>query len=479
MALALAIAAPAAADDALPPAVLAALQRAGAGPAALAAVALPLQHAAPPWQHRAQVPLPPASTMKLVTSIVALDVLGPNHRGYTELRSAAPLAAGVLQGDLVIKGGADPELTPSALWALLTELRAAGVQQIAGDLIVDRTLFNPPRMDIGAPPFDEAPEFAYNVIPDALNLASALLPLELRSDASRVQAAAVPALPALAIDASAMTINAARPCADWDDDWKPAVVTQAGATLQVKLHGAYPPNCTQRTRLQLIDRLELESRLFAAIWQQVGGSWSGRAREGTAPAGTRVLAARQGRPWGEVLRPLNKTSDNITTRMLYLSLAPAGSGDTRAAADAAVRGWLTRHGIDHAGLVIDNGSGLSRSERIAPLTLASMLRAAWSGPHAADLMMSLPTVGVDGTMRNRLKQSPAAGRARLKTGTLRDVTALAGYVNDAQGRPWAVAMMVHHAQAARARPALDALVDHITRVGFTPARVVGPQGEGP
>ena len=465
-------------DDPLPPGVRAALAKAGVGADALAVAALPLQHAAPPWLHRASVPMQPASTMKVVTSIVALDRLGPNHRGFTELRSAAPLAAsGVLQGDLVIKGGADPDLGLPQLWALLLDLRQAGVQTIAGDLIVDRTLFNPPRLDVGLPPFDQAPEFPYNVIPDALHLAGNLLPLELVSDAGSVRAATVPALAGVAIDAAAMTINAARACRDWAADWKPATVTRLDR-IGIRLQGAYPPNCTQRVALQLIDRLELDEQLFRALWQGLGGSWSGRAREAAAPPASRVLARRSSRTWGEVLRSMNKTSDNAHTRLLYLQLGVPGA-DTRQAADATVRGWLAQHGINDAGLVLDNGSGLSRSERITPLQLASMLKVAHAGRHYTDLAMSLPTVGVDGTMRNRLQDSPLAGWARLKTGTLRDTTALAGYVNDAQGRPWAVAMMINHHNAARALPALDALVDHIARVGFTPQRQVGPQAEGP
>lgn len=476
-------AAAARADDALPPTVLAALARAGIGADALAAVALPLQHAAPPWQHRATVAMQPASTMKIVTSIVALDRLGPNHRGSTELRSAATLAGGVLLGDLVLKGGADPDLGLPQLWALLLDLRQAGVMAIQGDLLIDRSLFNPPRLDVGVPPFDESPEFAYNVIPDALHLAGHLLPLELKSDGATVRASTVPALAGVELDASAMQINPSRACRDWNDDWKPAQLSRTGGRTVIRLQGAYPPNCTQRTGLQLIDRLELEEQLFRTVWQGLGGRWAGHAREAAAPPDSRLLARRSGRPWGEVLRSMNKTSDNAHTRLLYLQLGvPANGGgkvDTRQAADRQVRDWLARHAIDHRGLVLDNGSGLSRSERITPLQLASMLKVAHAGRHAADLLMSLPTVGVDGTMRNRLKDSPASGWARMKTGTLRNVAALAGYVNDAQGRPWAVAMMINHDQASKARPALDALVDHIARVGFTPAREIGPQAEGP
>ena len=144
-----------------------------------------------------------------------------------------------------------------------------------------------------------------------------------------------------------------------------------------------------------------------------------------------------------------------------MSAQPQAS--TRELAAQAVRDWFVRHGIDTSGMVIDNGSGLSRSERISARQLALMLQRALAGPHAADLLMSLPTVGVDGTMRLRLRESPAAGWARLKTGTLRHVVGLAGTVHDAQQDPWIFVAIVNHENASRARPALDALVDWIAR----------------
>lgn len=478
---------PALARDTLPAGVQQALHQAGVPADALAAVALPLPGSLwqRPWQHRGQVPMQPASTMKLLTSIVALDLLGPNHRGHTELRSAAPLEAGTLQGDLVLRGGADPELGLPQFWALLLDLRQAGVTHIAGNLLVDRSLFRPARFDQGLPPFDESPEFAYNVIPDALLLAGNLLPLEIKATAGGVVASTVPAMPGLEIT-SRMVLND-RPCSGWDTDWKPAQVTPAPAGgTRIELHGGFPRGCTQRTALQLIDRQELTERLFRTLWQGLGGSWAGRALEQAAPAGARLLARHDSRPWGEVLRHLNKTSDNALTRLLFLELgvpamASQPQASTRDLADRAVRQWLAEHGITDAGLVLDNGSGLSRSERITPWQLASLLRVAHAGRHAAELSMSLPVAGVDGSLRRRLADSPAAGWARLKSGTLRNVVALAGYVNDPEGRPWAVAMMVNHERAGMARPVLDALVDHIARHGphGPPRAQPGPQGDGP
>ncbi len=449
---------------------------------ALAAVAIPLgprSMLVRPWRHRDQVPMQPASTMKLVTSIVALDRLGPNLRGFTELRSAAPVEDGVLQGDLVLVGGADPDLGVPQFWALLMELREQGITTIAGDLVLDRHLFRPARMDLGVPPFDESPEFDYNVIPDALNLAGAMMPLEIKADAGAVIVRGVPALQGLTLR-SQMGINSAR-CNDWDDHWQPAVIERLDGNTTITLQGAFPANCQRRTELQLIDRQELAERLFRTLWQGLGGQWTGRAVEAASPSATsatgatgapntRLLARRTSRTWGEVLRPLNKTSDNALSRLLFLLLGvPAMAAEpqttTQALADREVRRWLAENQISDVGLVLDNGSGLSRSERITPWQLAQMLAVAHRSRYASDLAMSMPTVGVDGTMRNRLKDSPATGWARLKTGTLKNTTALAGYVTDPQGRPWAVAMMLNHEDAAKARPALDALVDSFARLG--------------
>jgi len=454
------------AQDALPPAVQEALDRAGVPADALAAIALPLHWWGRRWEHGADRPMPPASTMKLVTSVVALDRLGPGHRGRTELLSAAPVDAGVLRGDLALRGGADPDLGWLQLHELLDELRALGIREIAGDILLDRTLFRPARIDQGLPPFDEAPDAAYNVVPDALQLAGNLTTIELAADASGVRARTVPALDGVEIT-SRMAPAAGR-CSDWRGDWLATEVQDDGRTLRIELRGGVPADCTVRAELQLIDRTRLAGILLRSLWTRLGGSWHGSVREAAAPQGARLLARRESRPWGEVLRQMNKGSDNAHTRLLYLQLGAAAmaaepQAPTLELAAREVRRWFTEHAIGTDGLALDNGSGLSRGERITPRQLALVLKNGHAGPHAPELLASLPVAGVDGTMRNRLKGSPAAGWARLKTGTLRDVAALAGFVHDDGGRPWVLVAMVHHDQAGWARPALDALADWIAR----------------
>ncbi|MDE2370112.1 MAG: D-alanyl-D-alanine carboxypeptidase/D-alanyl-D-alanine-endopeptidase [Burkholderiales bacterium] len=458
----------AAADDALPPAVLRALTAAGVAPSSLGAVALPLEGGGRPWRWRAEVPMQPASTMKIVTAAVALDRLEPGQRGNTELRSAAPLQGGVLAGDLVLKGGADPDLNVPQFWALLLDLRQQGITTIAGDLVVDRTLFRPARPDLGLPPFDESPEFPYNVVPDALDLNSSLLTIDLESGADALVATPVPPLPGVTID-SRMAIST-KPCAAWDEDWKPAQVERDAAGIRIALQGAFPADCKRRVWLQLIDRLDLADQLFRALWKDLGGTWAGHAREGAAPADARLLARHDARSWVELLRPMLKTSDNPTTRLLYLTLGvPAMAADpatpTTALAAAEVRRWFAEQHIDARGLVLDNGSGLSRSERITPLQLARVLEAVHAGPHGPDLAAALPVAGIDGTLKRRLQDGPATGWARLKTGSLRNATAIAGYLRDGRGRRWVLVAFVNDDNAGRARPALDALVDSFARRG--------------
>jgi serine-type D-Ala-D-Ala carboxypeptidase/endopeptidase (penicillin-binding protein 4) len=452
------------ATTSVPDPVQAALANAGMTADHLGYVLQPLDDSRPALSRRADDPMSPGSTMKLVTATVALDQLGINHRGRTELLAAAAPVNGVIEGPLILRGGADPDLDWPALWWLLRQLRESGVREIRDGLVVDRTLFRPTRFDVGLPPFDEAPEFPYNVIPDALHLNGSLLDYELQATATGVAARPLPALPGLALDTSAMTLST-RACKDWDEDWKPAVAQPAGDGWTLKLQGAFPAGCRQRASLQLVDRQWLVARAVRQFWAELGGTMGPGDVEAAAPAGAVVLATHRGRPLAEVLRGVMKSSDNALTRLVYLQLgaqAAQGGEPTLAAADRAVRAWFAAHGIADGGLVLDNGSGLSRRERISPAQLAGLLRAGQRGAQAPELLATLPIAGVDGTLSRRLKDGPATGLARLKTGTLRDAVGLAGFVPDAAGRPWVFVALLNHPEAARkGRPVLDALVNWV------------------
>ena len=426
--------------------------------------------------HLAERAMQPASTMKLVTTLVGLEQLGPVFRGRTELRTAGVLAGDILSGDLALRGGADADLTGEVLATMLQALRNQGIRKIDGRLVLDRQLFNPARSDIGLPPFDDAPDAYYNVIPDALLVNKNMLLLEMRSNGQRVQIASQPALDRVTMESALTLIDA--PCARWEDGWKqPMVLREPGGAIRVVLQGTYPSNCIASNSINVVDRQDYVDRLFRETWKRLGGELAGATIEGGTAPGARLLAEHVSRTLPEVVRDINKPSDNALARTLFLSLGSLeanpmhgsqpmpGGGPTALRADMVVRDWMRKKGIDDTGLVIENGSGLSRTEMISPRQMAMLLNAGLRSKWAPEFMASLPIAGVDGTLRRRLKDSAATERARMKTGTLRNVTSIAGYVPDANGQMCVVVAMINTERSTegKGRQVLDALVDWVAR----------------
>jgi D-alanyl-D-alanine carboxypeptidase/D-alanyl-D-alanine-endopeptidase (penicillin-binding protein 4) len=460
-ALLAAVAFPALAD--LPAPVAARLAAAGIPEDALAVLVRRVSDGKVILSHGAERAMQPASTMKLVTSLVALETLGPAWRGRSQLRTAGAVADGVLAGDLVLRGEGDVDLDWQAFQRMLRVARLSGIREIRGDLVIDRSAFSPARTDVGVPPFDETPEFRYNVIPDALLLNTNLVQLDIVADEREVRVAMTPALAGVTVAAEFELVE--RACDDWEDGWIiPEVKKPRFGPIRVTLRGSFPKGCAASTAVNLLDRALFADRLFRAEWDRLGGKFRGRTREGESPSGTRVLAEHRSRPLGEVVVDVNKRSDNPIARMVYLALganAGAAGALTAIASEREVRAWMARKGIDSDGLVLENGSGLSRTERIRPVQLAAVLEAALASPWAPEFLASLPIVAVDGGMRRRLRGTPAAERARIKTGTLRDASAVAGYVKDDAGESYIVVAMVNHERAVKqvARPILDALLE--------------------
>jgi len=451
-------------DRPLPATVIAALQKADMTDAVLGLVAYPLADPARGLRLNPDLPKQPGSTMKLVTTIVALERLGTNARGRTDLLATEKPESGIIKGPLYLRGGADTDLDWGALWGMLRQLREQGIADIQGGLVVDRNLFHPPRTDVGIAPFDESPEFQYNVIPDALNLNTSLLGFVLQSDDKTLSVRTSPALPGLVLDTRALVLND-NACPQWESTWVLPELQVSQGTPQLRFQGQFPRNCTQQLDLNLVDRQWVTTTVVRQIWSQFGGQISGPDVEGSTPAQAVVLASHHGRPFAEVVRGMMKRSDNPLTRLTYLRLGAKAATEGEPTLDAAARtvdAWFAAKGIPTNGLVMDNGSGLSRSERITAQQMAAVLATAYKGRYAPELLSSLPVAGVDGTLSRRFKGAAVEGRARLKTGTLRNVVALAGYVRDQQDRMWVVVALLNHDEASKkGSPVLDSVVEWV------------------
>jgi D-alanyl-D-alanine carboxypeptidase/D-alanyl-D-alanine-endopeptidase (penicillin-binding protein 4) len=458
-----ALAGSAAAQDALPAAIRTALGAAGIPDSAVGLMVLE-PGGRTFLSHNARLPMNPASVMKVVTTQAALELLGPAYTWRTEILAAGDLRAGRLDGDLVIRGGADPRLTLENLWMLLREVRARGVRDIAGDLVIDRSLFQVEEVDPGS--FDGEPTRPYNAGPDAALVNFRAVKLTFLPDAERrtVRILSEPPLADLGVINNLAASDG--PCDAWPE--KP-VADRARLTLTFQ--GNYPLACGEKVRhFMLLPPLEYTRAVFDHLWRGLGGSFSGRVRQESTPSGARLITSLESASLADVVRDINKNSNNVMARQLFLTLGtlPAPPATLDKARDT-VRRWLAAKGIAAPDLVLENGSGLSRVERIAPETLARLLEQAWLGPSGPELAASLPLAGVDGTLKRRLAGTALAGRVRLKTGYLENVRGIAGYVHTPGGRPLAVVGLINHARARDATGVLEALViwahDHAVRKG--------------
>jgi serine-type D-Ala-D-Ala carboxypeptidase/endopeptidase (penicillin-binding protein 4) len=459
-----------------PQSIAAALKAADLPESALAVVVKRLDNQAVVWQMNAERASAPASTMKIPTTLAALETFDPTFRPSVQILSAAPRAGNTLAGDVTLRGLGFADFDFAGLTALLSKLAAQGITNIDGDVVVDRGLFSPARMDVGVTPFDESPEFRYNVIPDAMMVNANLLQFNLAADERALIVTMTPQLPNVAVD-SQMTLDQFA-CADWDDRWQTPLVDTSNydakaktGNVRITLRGVFPKNCTTSTAVSVLDRDLHLAQAFKLVWErQLGGTWTGTVRSSTAPAGEQKKFAEQlSRPMGELVRATNKPSDNALARTMYLQMGvghTSGAEPTLIASERRMRAWMRGIGLDDSLIVLENGSGLSRTERIPAAQLAKLLEYAYKSPWSHEFIASLPLAGLDGTLRNRLTDSPAKGRARMKTGTLRDVVAVAGYVPDQKGNVYVVVGIVNHPRASHrvARPVVDALIDWVARL---------------
>jgi D-alanyl-D-alanine carboxypeptidase/D-alanyl-D-alanine-endopeptidase (penicillin-binding protein 4) len=453
----------AAVNSSLPAKVQQSLKASKISSQSLSVVTLPLTGPGTSTFFNADVSVNPASTMKLVTTFAALELLGPTHQWKTEFYSDGPLKDGVLHGNLFLKGGGDPKLNMERLWLLLRDLRANGVHQISGDLVLDRSHFNQPEL----PTFDDDggdTNKPYLVTPDSLLVNLKALRFVARTDGGKVHIAVEPPIAEIRIDNRVKALPSGK-CPGWPDVRYNPVKQFDGTTVIVS--GKLAEGCSAQTYLSLLDHPSYAAGAVRAIWKELGGKILGKDRLAEVPEKARLLARTFSPDLVEIIRDINKYSNNTMARQLFLSLGAQfrneADGDDAKAAQRVIRSWLARKGITAPHLVIENGSGLSRDERVSARELAQLLQAAWKSPYAAEFISSMPLVAMDGTMRKRLHRTALAGEAHIKTGTLNNVRAIAGYSRDSNGNSWAVVAILNDQRPWGASSILDQILIDLYR----------------
>jgi D-alanyl-D-alanine carboxypeptidase/D-alanyl-D-alanine-endopeptidase (penicillin-binding protein 4) len=432
----------------------------------LSSVAIVVQEVGQPkplFTHQPDVPMNPASVMKLVTTFAALELLGREYRWKTDAYLDGPLVGGTLKGNLVLKGYGDPKITIEQWQALMADLRAKGLAAIEGDLVLDRTQFRLPDHDAAA--FDAEPLRPYNVGPDALlvNFKSVRLMFAPNPAGDGVDVRMEPELPLVALGNPPKLADGV--CNDWRGALNSAVINQPGAAA-VGFNGRYARSCGERDwYVALLDHPHYVHAMFSAYFRAAGGSFGGAVRDGVAPASLVPFATLESPPLYDIVRDVNKLSNNVMAQQIFLTLATVNARPpaTPQAAAQAVQKWLDARKLRLPGLTMENGSGLSRNERVTAGGLARLLAAADESPVREEFASSLAVAATDGTVARRFQNGTVAGQALLKTGSLEGVRALAGYVLDLAGRRFIVVAIINHPDAARGQPALDYLVQWVYR----------------
>lgn len=446
--------------DPLPQNVQAALRNAQIPLENVAVVVQPVDAPAPLISHQADRGMNPASVMKLVTTYAGLDLLGPAYTWQTTAHVDATPVEGVLNGNLYLKGSGDPRLAIEHLWALLRQLRVRGIERITGDIVLDRSAFALPTLDPAA--FDDKPMRPYNVGPNALLINFQAIRFTLRPEAGKAVVLMETPSDGLRVENRLRLSDTA--CGS---DWKDQIETrlQADASGQRLIFaGPYPSQCGEKPlNLSPLSADAQADGLIRSLWRELGGTLTGRVRGGATPAGLANFARQESVPLAEIVRDINKFSNNVMARQLFLTLGNDSAPASPERASRRVGEWLQARNLRFAELVLENGSGLSRNERISAGNLNRLLLDAWKSPVMPEFIASMPIVGIDGTMKKRLTNAPTTGRAHIKTGTLDGVKTAAGYALDNQGRRHAITFFINHPRAAQGSPAIDALLTWIAQ----------------
>ncbi len=428
---------------------------------------------APLISHRASAPMNPASVMKLVTSVAALDLLGPAYTWQTQVLidpagKDGRVKDGVLNGDLVIKGGGDPKLVTERLWLLLNRVRSLGISTINGDIVIDQSAFDVTAKNPAE--FDGEPTRAYNAGPDALLVNFKSVVMTFTPNALEGYASIQFDPPLHGVDMPSTVALSSSSASASCGEYRSGLKADFSDAKKIQFIGTYPRACGEKIwPFAYAEPASFAGHAVRGLWEVMGGKLSGTARTGPASARAKLLFAFNSQSLGEVMRDMNKFSNNVMAQQIFLTLSLNANGGKPATFEASravlAQWWKSRYGTlaEMPVPALDNGSGLSRDERITALSLARMLQSAYAAPYMPELIASLPQTGVDGTLR---RSKAMAGAAHLKTGSLNNVVARAGYVDGTNGKRYVFIAIVNSDSStvlAGARSVLDVLIDWTAR----------------
>lgn len=405
--------------------------------------------------HQADISLAPASTMKLLTSYAALRELGEDYRWTTEFKTDGKIEKGILHGNLYWVGSGDPMLDQKDLFSLIGQMKAKGINGIEGNLVLDKSVWT----HIGsAEDFDADEGEAFTTPPDPQMLAFKVVWLNVVEENKQITIKLDPPMPNVILNKN-ITMRTKGKCGDIRNY---LAIKPVGKTIDIQ--GSLPPSCIgKKAFINILEANEFASESFLAHWaMSENNPLPAKVLLGVTPKNAKLLATHTSPDLTEVLKSVNKYSNNTIARTVFLTMGQKekGFGNTVANGERAMRRSFAQVKLfDDENIVIENGSGLSRKERVTPRFMSDLLRNVYHSKYRNPFVDSLPIAGVDGTLRSRFKNfSP---NLKLKTGTLKNVRALAGYWLPENGRRLTVVMMVNSSNSGHYLIDMDKVVTQL------------------
>lgn len=409
------------------------------------------------WQANRKVS--PASTEKIITTLAALETLGPNWRWSTQFLLDAAPDNGKLKGSLYVLGGGDPTYVIENLWRDLHAMKLKGLREIQGNIVLDRSLFSYNQSlvsfgsDIQRPYMKEA---------DAALLNYQAVTLDIQPDPQNnvAKITATPILNGLKVPKTVKLTDSYANCEGWrhtlklnlDNEWEPT------------FDGEFPRSCPNKKLSYVIrDPLTYWQALLTPLMKEVGIRWKGNVIEGPIPEKALLFYTAYSEDLVHISRLTNKYSNNVLARHIYLTFGLQQHEQKRSATYAMARlslqKWLKENvRINPHSVFVDNGSGLSRESYVTAQAMTDIIRYGWRSPRMPEWLSTFPVSATDGTMR---KRQVAPSSAYIKTGLLNGVKSIAGVVQAKSGKRYAIFGVVQGEQATSTDAPLDALIQWV------------------
>ncbi|MBS1270777.1 MAG: D-alanyl-D-alanine carboxypeptidase DacB [Gammaproteobacteria bacterium] len=402
----------------------------------------PVEHAKNASSLNPRKPLNPASVIKLLPSLAALEMLSPSYQWATDVYTTGNSTNGVLNGNLYIEGGGDPYLTVESVWALLKSVRARGIEHIAGDIVVDDGVFALAGFDRAA--FDGKPYRVYNGPPNGLMMNFWAVRFTITALSKEVHIDAFPDSSNLKIVNRVKHSNAACARSKRHIGYQ---VKQTADLVTITFDGILSNRCRPVVMTRAIIPAEhYPAFVLPALWRDAGGSLGGTVKKGPVPDNVRKIYTHPSRTLGEVVRATHKFSNNMMARHILLTLGLLHKTHDIELKDGirALHDWLRIKHIDVPGLNVVNGSGLSRDTRISARGMANVLRAGYRSRYAPEFLASFPIAGEDRALESREFGEEETAMVRIKTGLIDHVRAMAGYIVSRTGETYIAVLIVNH-----------------------------------